>query len=165
MSDLLSAQEEKLNTEAFGELPVPRGIIVSSLCGSTNQRFAVICAIGECSHSELAREMSAEPTVNGQTCLSVGKGDFPFPFQTSDQNNESEVKSRMQPIDFYCKKCKKSMRISYVNEMYVGTFHSICLRNVCENDETLKMHTLNVQKFLPFLMKSTRLMCSIPLRF
>ena len=84
MSDLLSAQEEKLNIEAFGELPEPRGIIVSSLCGSTNQRFAVIC-----------------------------KGDFPFPFQTSDQYNESEVKSQLQAIDFYCKKCKKSMRISY----------------------------------------------------
>lgn len=84
MSDLLSAQEEKLNKEAFGELPGPRGIIVSSLCGSTNQRFAVIC-----------------------------KGDFPFPFQTSDQIGELEVKSRMQAIDFYCKKCRKSMRISY----------------------------------------------------
>ena len=142
MSDLLSAQEEKLNIEAFGELPGPRGIIVSSLCGSTNQRFAVICAIGECSHSELALEMGAEPTVNGQTCLSVGKGDFPFSFQTSDQNNESEVKSQLQAIDFYCKKRKKSMRISYVNEMYVGTFHSICLRNVCENDKILKTHTL-----------------------
>ena len=59
MSDLLSAQEEKLNIEAFGELPGPRGIIVSSLCGSTNQRFAVIC-----------------------------KGDFPFPFQTSDQTHK-----------------------------------------------------------------------------
>lgn len=113
MSDLLSAQEEKLNIEAFGELPGPRGIIVSSLCGSTNQRFAVIC-----------------------------KGDFPFPFQTSDQINESEVKSQLQAIDFYCKKRKKSMRISYVNEMYVGTFHSICLRNVCENDKILKTHTL-----------------------
>ena len=85
MSDLLSAQEEKLNIEAFGELPGPRGIIVSSLCGSTNQRFAVIC-----------------------------KGDFPFPFQTSDQINESEVKSQLQAIDFYCKKCRKSLRISYV---------------------------------------------------
>lgn len=85
MSDLLSAQEEKLNIEAFGELPGPRGIIVSSLCGSTNQRFAVIC-----------------------------KGDFPFPFQTSDQNIESEVKSQLQAIDFYCKKCRKSLRISYV---------------------------------------------------
>ena len=41
------------------------------------------------------------------------KGDFPFPFQTSDQNIESEVKSQLQAIDFYCKKCKKSMRISY----------------------------------------------------
>ena len=80
MSDLLSAQEEKLNIEAFGELPGPRGIIVSSLCGSTNQCFAVIC-----------------------------KGDFPFPFQTSDQIDELEVKSRMQAIDFYCKKCRKSM--------------------------------------------------------
>ena len=42
MSDLLSAQEEKLNIEVFSELPGPRGIIVSSLCESTNQRFAVI---------------------------------------------------------------------------------------------------------------------------
>ena len=84
MSDLLSAQEAQLNREVFSELPGPRGIIVSSLCGSTNQRFAVIC-----------------------------KGDFPFPFQTSDQNIESEVKSQLQAIDFYCKKCKKSMRISY----------------------------------------------------
>ena len=83
MNYLLSAPEEKLNKEAFGELPGPRGIIVSSLCGSTNQRFAVIC-----------------------------KGDFPFPFQTSDQIDELEVKSRMQAIDFYCKKCRKSMRIS-----------------------------------------------------
>ena len=85
MSDLLSAQEEKLNREVFSELPGPRGIIVSSLCQSTNQRLAVIC-----------------------------KGDFPFPFQTSDQYNESEVKSQLQAIDFYCKKCRKSLRISYV---------------------------------------------------
>ena len=84
MINLLSAQEEKLNKEVFSELPGPRGIIVSSLCQSTNQRLAVIC-----------------------------KGDFPFPFQTSDQNIESEVKSQLQAIDFYCKKCKKSMRISY----------------------------------------------------
>ena len=55
MSDLLSAQEEKLNIEAFSELPGPRGIIVSSLCGSTNQRFAVTC-----------------------------KGDIPFPFQAQN---------------------------------------------------------------------------------
>lgn len=84
MINLLSAQEEKLNKEVFSELPGPRGIIVSSLCQSTNQRLAVIC-----------------------------KGDFPFPFQTSDQYIESEVKSQLQAIDFYCKKCKKSMRISY----------------------------------------------------
>ena len=84
MSDLLSAQKEKLNIEVFSELPGPRGIIVGSLYGSTNQRSAVIC-----------------------------KGDFPFPFQTSDQNIELEVKSRMQAIECYCKKCRKSMRISY----------------------------------------------------
>ena len=86
LNDLLTAPPpEKQNiVEVFSELPGPRGIIVSSLCGSTNQRFAVIC-----------------------------KGDFPFPFQTSDQNIESEVKSQLQAIDFYCKKCKKSMRISY----------------------------------------------------
>ena len=55
MTELLSAQDVELNTEVFSELPGPRGIIVSSLCGSTNQRSVVIC-----------------------------KGDFPFPFQTSD---------------------------------------------------------------------------------
>ena len=54
VSVLLSAHPEKLNkVEVFSELPEPRGIIVSSLCQSTNQRLAVIC-----------------------------KGDFPFPFQT-----------------------------------------------------------------------------------
>lgn len=85
LNDLLAAPLEKQNiAEVFSELPRPRGIIVSSLCESTNQRFAVIC-----------------------------KGDFPFPFQTSDQIIESEVKSQLQAIDFYCKKCKKSMRISY----------------------------------------------------
>ena len=67
MNELLSAQEEKLNREVFSELPGPRGIIVSSLCGSTNQRFAVIC-----------------------------KGDFPFPFQTSDQiTREGTSQARM----------------------------------------------------------------------
>lgn len=85
LNDLLAAPLEKQNiAEVFSELPRPRGIIVSSLCESTNQRFVVIC-----------------------------KGDFPFPFQTSDQIIESEVKSQLQAIDFYCKKCKKSMRISY----------------------------------------------------
>ena len=64
MKDLLSAQEAQLNREVFSKLPGSRGIIVSSLCGSTNQRFAVIC-----------------------------KGDFPFLFQTSDHFSDSEVKS------------------------------------------------------------------------
>ena len=88
MNYLLSAPEEKLNKEAFGELPGPRGIIVSSLCRSTNQRFAVICK-GAVSYTHLRAH------------------------ETSDQNIALEVKSRMQAIDFYCKKCRKSMRISY----------------------------------------------------
>ena len=117
MSDLLSAQEEKLNIEAFGELPEPRGIIVSSLCGSTNQRFAVIC-----------------------------KGDFPFPFQTSDQYNESEVKSQLQAIDFYCKKCKKSMRISYAltgddNAPAMNGIIIKCHTHKCTRVVTLKSFT------------------------
>ena len=85
MNTLLSTQSENQNMiGVFSELPGSQGIIVGSLCQSTNQRLAVIC-----------------------------KGDFPFPFQTSDQIIESEVKSRMQAIDFYCKNCKKSLRISY----------------------------------------------------
>ena len=117
MKDLLSAQEEKLNIEAFGELPEPRGIIVSSLCGSTNQRFAVIC-----------------------------KGDFPFPFQTSDQYNESEVKSQLQAIDFYCKKCKKSMRISYAltgddNAPAMNGIIIKCHTHKCTRVVTLKSFT------------------------
>ena len=117
MSDLLSAQEEKLNIEAFGELPGSRGIIVSSLCGSNNQRFAVIC-----------------------------KGDFPFPFQTSDQYNESEVKSQLQAIDFYCKKCKKSMRISYAltgddNASAMNGIIIKCHTHKCTRVVTLKNFT------------------------
>ena len=117
MNYLLSAQEEKLNIEAFGELPGPRGIIVSSLCGSTNQRFAVIC-----------------------------KGDFPFPFQTSDQYIESEVKSQLQAIDFYCKKCKKSMRISYAltgddNASAMNGIIIKCHTHKCTRVVTLKNFT------------------------
>ncbi len=40
------------NVKGFSEQSIPGGIIVGSLCGSTNQRFAVTC-----------------------------KGEFPFPFQ------------------------------------------------------------------------------------
>ena len=117
MNELLSAQEEKLNREVFSELPGPRGIIVSSLCGSTNQRFAVIC-----------------------------KGDFPFPFQTSDQYNESEVKSQLQAIDFYCKKCKKSMRISYAltgddNASAMNGIIIKCHTHKCTRVVTLKNFT------------------------
>ena len=80
------ARPRKMNTtEAVSELPGPRGIIVGSLCQSTNQRLAVNC-----------------------------EGDFPFPFQSSDHYYESEVKSRMQAINFYCKLCKKSMKLGYV---------------------------------------------------
>ena len=84
MINLLSAQEEKLNKEVFSELPGPRGIIVSSLCQSTNQRLVVTC-----------------------------EGSFPFPFQAEDLIKESEVKTCMQEIDFYCRKCKKSLKMTY----------------------------------------------------
>ena len=118
VSVLLSAHPEKLNNaEVFSELPGPRGIIVSSLCESTNQRFAVIC-----------------------------KGDFPFPFQTSDEYNESEVKSQLQAIDFYCKKCKKSMRISYAltgddNASAMNGIMIKCHTNKCTRVVTLKNFT------------------------
>ncbi len=117
MINLLSAQEEKLNKEVFSELPGPRGIIVSSLCQSTNQRLAVIC-----------------------------KGDFPFPFQTSDQNIESEVKSQLQAIDFYCKKCRKSMRISYAltgddNAPAMNGIMIKCHTHKCTRVVTLKNFT------------------------
>ena len=117
MINLLSAQEEKLNKEVFSELPGPRGIIVSSLCQSTNQRLAVIC-----------------------------KGDFPFPFQTSDQNIESEVKSQLQAIDFYCKKCRKSLRISYTltgddNAPAMNGIMIKCHTHKCTRVVTLKNFT------------------------
>ena len=117
MNELLSAQEEKLNREVFSELPGPRGIIVGSLCGSTNQRSVVIC-----------------------------KGDFPFPFQTSDQYIESEVKSQLQAIDFYCKKCRKSMRISYAltGDEDTPAMNGImikCHTNKCTRVVTLKNFT------------------------
>ena len=73
-----------MNTEAVSELPGPRGYIVGSLCQSTNQRLAVTC-----------------------------EGSFPFPFQAEDHTFESEVKTCMQEINFYCRKCKKSLKMSY----------------------------------------------------
>lgn len=85
MTEFLSAYDYELNNEPLCELPRVRGIIVGSLCQSTNRRLAVIC-----------------------------KGDYPFPFQTSNQTNDSEVKRQLQTIDFYCRKCGKSMRISYI---------------------------------------------------
>lgn len=49
----LSLTLGELNIDkGFSEQSIPGGVIVGSLCGSTNQRFAVTC-----------------------------KGDFPFPFQ------------------------------------------------------------------------------------
>lgn len=118
LNDLLTAPPEKQNiVEVFSELPGTRGIIVSSLCGSTNQRSAVIC-----------------------------KGDFPFPFQTSDQYIESEVKSQLQAIDFYCKKCRKSMRISYAltgddNAPAMNGIMIKCHTHKCTRVVTLKNFT------------------------
>ena len=48
MNYLLSAPEEKLNKEAFGELPGPRGIIVSSLCGSPMHGIMIKCHTHKC---------------------------------------------------------------------------------------------------------------------
>ena len=119
LNDLLTAPppEKQNSVEVFSELPGPRDIIVSSLCGSTNQRSVVIC-----------------------------KGDFPFPFQTSDQNIESEVKSQLQAIDFYCKKCRKSMRISYAltgddNTPAMNGIMIKCHTHKCTRVVTLKNFT------------------------
>ena len=85
MNECAEAVKEADNSiEVFSEMSGPRELIVVSLCQSTNQRLVVTC-----------------------------KGDFPFPFQAFDQFIESEVKGCMQEITFYCKQCKKSMRISY----------------------------------------------------
>ena len=74
------------------------------------------------------------------------KGDFPFPFQTSDQNIESEVKSQLQAIDFYCKKCGKSMRISYAltgddNAPAMNGIMIKCHTHKCTRVVTLKNFT------------------------
>ena len=78
MNVTFAAEDGKLNdVEVISELPGPRGFIVGPLCQSTNQRLAVTC-----------------------------EGSFPFPFQAEDLINESEVKTCMQEIDFYCRKCR-----------------------------------------------------------
>ena len=85
MNVTFAAEDEKLNdVEVISELPGPRGYIVGPLCQSTNQRLAVTC-----------------------------EGSFPFPFQAEDLINESEVKTCMQEIDFYCRKCRKSLKMTY----------------------------------------------------
>ena len=114
MNDCAEAVKEADNSiEVFSEMSGPREPIVVSLCQSTNQRLVVTCAISSGAGSKLAWKPMAEQTFIRQTCLSDGKGDFPFPFQAFDQFIESEVKGCMQEITFYCKQCKKSMRISY----------------------------------------------------
>ena len=118
MVEVHPVHEQKLNTvEVFSELPGPRGHIVGSLCQSTNQRLAVTC-----------------------------KGDFPFPFQGSNNNIESEVTVNMQMIDFYCKQCKKSMKMGYVltGDDNVPVMNGVIIRchtNKCTRVVTLKHFT------------------------
>ena len=85
----------------ISELPGPRGIIVGSLCQSTNQRLVVTC-----------------------------EGSFPFPFQAEDLIYESEVKTCMQEIDFYCRKCRKSLKMTYClcGDNDAPAMHGIILR-------------------------------------
>ena len=95
----------------------PRRIIVGSLYGSTNQRSAVTC-----------------------------KGTFPFPFQAEGQIIESEVKTCMQEINFFCRKCKKSLKLSYIpcgnNDTQVMNSMIIrCHTNRCTRVVTLKNFT------------------------
>ena len=84
MNVTLATEDEKMNKEVISELPGPRGFIVGPLCQSTNQRLVVTC-----------------------------EGSFPFLFQAEDLIKESEVKTCMQEIDFYCRKCKKSLKMTY----------------------------------------------------
>lgn len=118
MNTLLSAQSENQNMiGVFSELPESQGIIVGSLCQSTNQRLAVSC-----------------------------EGDFPFPFQASDHYTESEVTVNMQMIDFYCKKCRKSMKMSYelTGDESAPVMNGIIIRchtHKCTRVVTLKNYT------------------------
>ena len=103
--------------EVISELPKPQGYIVGSLCQSTNQRLAVTC-----------------------------KGSFPFPFQADDFINESEVKTCMQEINFFCKKCKKSLKMSYKlsgndNTPALNGIMVRCHTNKCTRVVTLKNFT------------------------
>ena len=85
MNVTLATKDEKIfDEEVISELPGPRGYIVGPLCQSTNQRLVVTC-----------------------------EGSFPFPFQAEDLIYESEVKTCMQEIDFYCRKCRKSLKMTY----------------------------------------------------
>ena len=57
-----------------------------------------------------------------------------------------EVKSRMQAIDFYCKKCRKSMRISYalIGDRTAPVMNGImikCHTHKCTRVVTLKNFT------------------------
>lgn len=81
-----SLAHPKLNNEGFSEQSIPSGDIVGSLCGSTNQRSTVTC-----------------------------EGDFPFPFQVPMIKYiwKEGTGTSMQEIEFYCRKCRKTMKMSY----------------------------------------------------
>ena len=111
-------KDEKLNEEeVISELPGPRGFIVGSLCQSTDQRLAVTC-----------------------------EGSFPYPFQAEDLIYESEVKACMQEINFFCRKCRKTLKMKYrlcgddkaqvMSGIMIGCHTRKCIRVVTLNNFT-----------------------------
>lgn len=84
--NIAALAQPKLNNEGFSEQSISSGDIVGSLCGSTNQRSTVTC-----------------------------EGDFPFPFQVPMINYiwKEGTGTSMQEIEFYCRKCRKTMKMSY----------------------------------------------------
>ena len=109
--------ERKQLKEVISELSGPRDIIVCSLYGSTNQRSAVTC-----------------------------KGTFPFPFQAEGQIIESEVKACMQEIHFFCRKCKKSLKMSYI---------------LCGDDDAKVMNGINDETVKKVLLAQIKAVCAL----
>ena len=103
--------------EAFGKLLGPRRFIVSLLRKLNNEYISMTC-----------------------------KGDFPFPFQALGQHFELEVTVSMQEIEFYCKKCRKTMKMSYelTGDKDAPVMNGIsfrCHTNKCTRVVTLKKYT------------------------
>ena len=100
-------------------MALPKSIIAVSLYGSSNQRSAVTC-----------------------------EGDFPFPFQVPMINIiwKEGTGTKMQEIEFYCKKCRKSMKITYAltgddNAPVLNGVTIRCHTNKCTRVVMLKKYT------------------------